>query len=85
MAGIGRKRTGDGTTPAIEGELVPDRLAERDEPAVREGADDAVEMAEDDEADEDEADEDEDDEDADEDEDDDEDEDEDEEDTESDR
>jgi hypothetical protein len=56
MPGQGRKRTGSDITPVIEGEVVPAALEELDEPTGRDGEDEldiaAVEMAEDDEADE---------------------------------
>jgi hypothetical protein len=76
MPGQGRKRAEE-IAPVVEGELVPARLEELDEPTGREGedelSDDAVEMNEaadeedEDEDDEDDEDEDEDDEDDDED------------------
>jgi hypothetical protein len=75
MPGQGRKRSDAGVAPVVEGELVPSRLEELDEPAGREGLDeledDAVEMNEDEDAaaDEDEEDEEDEDEEADEDED----------------
>jgi hypothetical protein len=69
MPGQGRKRVGEDVTPVVEGEVMPSRIAELDEPAGRDGTDeledDAVVMNEDD----DEEDEDEDAEDEDEDED----------------
>ena len=77
MPGTGPKRAGDDIAPVIEGEIVPARLEELDEPAGREGDDelddDAVEMSEadeDEEEDEDEDGEEDEDEQADEDEDD---------------
>jgi hypothetical protein len=73
MAGQGSKRVKSGMTPVIEGEIMPAKLEELDEPTGRDGEDelddDAVEMNEDEDEDEDADEEDEDDDEDDEDDD----------------